>query len=57
MPKLHKDMLQLGVLFTSSSSYHPKNNRLGRHEFELLVHGFSPKQIKDLRLSPRLKIH
>lgn len=32
--KLHKDMLQLGVSFTSSSSYHPKNDRLGRHEFE-----------------------
>lgn len=26
-------------------------------EFELLRHGFSPKQIKDLRLSPGLKIH
>jgi 5-methylcytosine-specific restriction enzyme subunit McrC len=32
--KLHKDMLRLGVSFTSSSSYHPKNDRLGRHEFE-----------------------
>jgi hypothetical protein len=26
-------------------------------EFELLRHGFSPKQIKDLRLSSGLKIH
>ncbi len=59
-PKIVKVFNQL-VTTSSGSIYQVLGNGIDSEilfsEFELLRHGFSPKQIKDLRLSSGLKIH